>query len=445
MKTKKFGLYTAVSLVVANMIGTGVFTSLGFQVADINSGFAIVALWLLGGVAALFGALSYAELGATMPRSGGEYFYLSKIYHPGFGFLAGWVSFLVGFAAPVAAASMGLGMYMSVSLNLTEVLPGFLGEHPSKIIAAVVIILLTAMHAIDKKAGAAFQNIFTTLKILIVIVLVAIGFIYGDASIADFALDDNAISDMMSPAFAISLYFVSYSYSGWNAAAYIAGEIENPQRNIPLSLILGTSIVTVLYVLLNYVFMLVIPIPEMAGQLEIGYIFANKIWGTGIGNIMGMIIAVLLLSSVSSMIITGPRVTQVIGEDYSFFKWFSTKTKKDIPQRAIIIQSMISLVYVVTATFEQVITYIGFTLNLFTLFTVIGVLVYRKTHPNVKRPYKTFGYPVVPIIFILIGLWLAIYGVIFRPEESIAGLITTLSGLIVYRFANKKQQQNIVS
>ena len=280
---------------------------------------------------------------------------------------------------------------------------------------------------------------------MIVIVLVAIGFIYGDASIADFALDDNAISDMMSPAFAISLYFVSYSYSGWNAAAYIAGEIENPQRNIPLSLILGTSIVTVLYVLLNYVFMLVIPIPEMAGQLEIGYIFANKIWGTGIGNIMGMIIAVLLLSSVSSMIITGPRVTQVIGEDYSFFKWFSTKTKKDIPQRAIIIQSMISLVYVVTATFEQVITYIGFTLNLFTLFTVIGVLVYRKTHPNVKRPYKTFGYPVVPIIFILIGLWLAIYGVIFRPEESIAGLITTLSGLIVYRFANKKQQQNIVS
>lgn len=424
------------------MIGTGVFTSLGFQVMGIKSGFAIIFLWLLGGISALFGALTYAELGSSMPRSGGEYFYLSRIYHRAFGFLAGWISFLVGFAAPVAAASIAFGKYFSTSIDLSPYMPSFISvDFLPKLLAIVVVLLLTFIHSSDKKAGAAFQNIFTTLKILMVIVLIGIGFWFGNTTDISFTADSQAWSDIISPAFAVSIFFVSYSFSGWNAAAYIAGEIKNPSKNIPISLIVGTIIVAILYILLNYVFLTAVPISQLAGQVEVGYLFAGETLGTDGGQVMGGIIALLLLSSISSMVITGPRVTLVVGEDYSLLRWFSIKNKKDIPQRAIIIQAAISVIYILTSTFEQMITFIGFTLNLFTLFTAIGVFVMRKKEPNLKRPYKTLGYPIIPAIFILINLWILVYGLMYKPQEAIAGLVTTAAGLIVYFICEKKQKK----
>ncbi|MFC2096993.1 amino acid permease [Bacteroidota bacterium] len=443
MKNKKYGLYTAISLVVANMVGTGVFTSLGFQVLDISSGFSIVLLWLIGGIAALCGALSYAELGASMPRSGGEYFYLSKIYHPGLGFIAGWVSFLVGFAAPVAAASIAFSKYLTQSINFHSFLPETVSASTiSSVLAILIIVLISIVHLTNKKTGALFQNSFTTFKVLILVVLIIIGFIYGNTENISFKPDANAGKDIFSPAFAVALYFVLYSYSGWNAAAYIAGEIDRPSRNLPLSLIFGTLIVIVLYVLLNLVFLYAIPINEMAGELEIGYIFGLKIWGTGAGKIMGFIISFLLLSTISSMILTGPRVTQVMGEDYPLFKWLSFKNKRDIPQRAIIIQSIISVIYVLTSTFDQVITFIGFTLNIFAFLTVLGVIINRIKNPDMERPYKTIGYPVIPAIFLIINVWIMAYGLIYKPYESFAGIGVSLIGLLVYfygkRSINKK-------
>jgi len=430
LETKKYGFYTAMSLVVANMIGTGVFTSLGFQVLGISSGMAIVLLWLIGGVAALFGALSYSELGASMPRSGGEYYYLAKIYHPALGFLAGWVSFFVGFAAPIAAAAIAFGRYFAASIGVEG--EGFWPSHSTEILAVSVIVILTAVHLLDKKFGAAFQNVMTSLKILMVLVLVIAGLFAGDVQEVSYAFDAALWNDVFSDSFAVSLFWVAYAYSGWNAAAYIAGEIENPQKNIPLALITGTAIVTALYVLLNFVFLQVIPIPEMMGQLEVGHIFAQKIWGIELGNIMGIIISGLLVSSISSMVITGPRVTMVIGEDHKFLSWFSHKNKHDIPHRALLIQSGIAIAYILTASFEQVVLYIGFTLNLFTLLAVAGVIWNRVKRPSLERPYKTFGYPVVPILFMLLGLWMLYYGLAEKPKESIAGLIATVSGLAVY-------------
>ena len=442
MENKKFGLYTAISLVVANMIGTGVFTSLGFQVLDISSGFAIVLLWLLGGVAALCGALSYAELGAAMPRSGGEYFYLSKIYHPALGFTAGWISFLVGFAAPVAAASIAFGSYLNKSLNFYSFLPQSLPEGViTSILAIVIIISISIIHITNKKLGAIFQNSFTTIKVLILIILIIIGFVYGNTENISFKADSSALKDIISPAFAIALYFVAYSYSGWNAAAYIAGEIKDPAKNIPRSLILGTIIVIILYVLLNFVFLSTIPIGEMAGQIEIGYLFLGKIWGTQAGIIIGIVIALLLISTISSMILTGPRVTQVMGEDYPIIKWISKKSRTDIPIRAIIIQGIISIIYVVTSSFEQVITFIGFTLNIFTFLTVMGVIIHRVKHPEIERPYKTLGYPVIPVIFLIINSWILVYGLIYRPYESFMGIAVSLLGLIIYYFGRRKPNQ----
>jgi APA family basic amino acid/polyamine antiporter len=425
----KFGLNTAISIVVANMIGTGIFTSLGFQVISLKSGFALLLLWLLGGISALTGALAYSELGTSMPRSGGEYHFLSRIYHPALGFIAGWVSFIIGFAAPTAAAAIALGAYFNAALNLNLTI---LTLGLDKIIAIFVIIVISALHASDKVAGALFQNIFTSLKVITLLILIVLGFFSGIDQTLDFSVTRDSLLEITSPAFAISLFFVSYSYSGWNAAAYIAGEIKNPDKNIPRSLLTGTLIVTFLYVFITYVFLRVIPIRDMTGKIEIGYIFGSQIFGPHTSTVMGLIFSLLLLSTVSSMIITGPRVTQIMGEDYAILKWFAKRSKKEIPVRAIIIQSALSIGYILTSTFEQMITLIGFTLNVFTLLAVIGMMLNRRKKPDSDFVYRVKFYPVVPIIFILINSWIIIYGLIYRPMESLAGIGISLSGLIFY-------------
>jgi APA family basic amino acid/polyamine antiporter len=233
------------------------------------------------------------------------------------------------------------------------------------------------------------------------------------------------------------MFFVTFAYSGWNAAAYVAGEIENPHRNLPRSLITGTLFVIAIYVLLNFVFLYTVPLPEMAGKLEVGYVFATRVFGAGGGRILAGIIAFLLLSSISAMIIAGPRLSRVLGEDYYLFRGLGRQTKKEIPARAIVVQGLISAIYIVTATFDQVIVFIGFTLNLFTFLTVLGVMIMRKKRPDLPRPYKTLGYPVVPVIFLLIHIWILGYGLFYRPKESLAGLGITLIGLLVF-FADKK-------
>jgi len=425
----KFGISTAVSIVIANMIGTGIFTSLGFQVISIRSGFALLLLWLIGGISALIGAYAYAELGTAMPRSGGEYHFLSKIYHPVLGFMAGWVSFIIGFTAATAAAAMALGAYFTSALGIEA---SFLSLGLDRIIAIGVICLLVALHASNKIAGAWFQQVFTAIKVIAILVLIIIGFTTDTSQSISFSINREALREIISPAFAISLFFVSYSYSGWNAAAYIAGEIDKPGKNLPRSLIIGTLIVTVLYVVTTYVFLKVIPVDIMAGKIEIGYLFGNQIFSANTGAIMGIIFGVLLLSTVSSMIITGPRVTQVMGEDYKILKWFSKLTQREIPVRAILILGIISILYIITSTFEQVITLIGFTLNLFTMLTVTGLIINRRRNPGMSPPFKMKFYPVLPYIFILINLWILIYGLIYRPVESFAGILIAAAGGLFY-------------
>jgi len=436
MKNHSYGLYTSISLVIANMVGTGVFTSLGFQVLGIKSGFAIVMLWVLGGIISLLGALSYSELGVIYPQSGGEYTYLGKIYHPSIGFLAGWISFLVGFAAPVAAASIAFGKYLNSSIHLENHLPSFI--NPEILLAVFIIVVLTTIHSLDKFFGAAVQNVFTTFKITFLIILIILGLFFSNSTEISFAIDNNALSDIISPSFAISMFFVMYSYSGWNAAAYIAGEIKNPSKNIPLSLILGTFFVTLIYILLNFVFLKVIPVSELAGKIEIAYIFAEKIWGIQAGQFMGIIISILLISTLSSMIITGPRVSSIIGNNFHLFKILSKKTKKDIPAVAIIIQSCLSIIYILTSSFERVIIFVGFTLNLFTFLTVLGVIINRIKNKNTElnNNYKTPFYPYIPILFLIINVWILIYGFIFKPQESLVGLLFCAIGLGIYFFGN---------
>jgi APA family basic amino acid/polyamine antiporter len=422
-KIKKIGLVTTSAFVIANMVGTGVFTSLGFQLVGTSNIIAVMLLWILGGILALCGALVYSELGAAMPRSGGEYHYLSKIYHPWMGFLSGWVSITVGFAAPVALAAMALGNYTS------RVMPSVSPEP----IALGVVFALTLIHAYDVKFGGNFQNVFTSFKIILILVFIACGFLitphFQDLS---GVFKTFSFNDLLKPEFAVSLVWVSYAFSGWNASAYIASEIKNPQQTIPKSLLISTLIVTVLYFFLNFIFLLTAPVAELQNQVEVGYISATKIFGSTGGSMMAMLISVLLISTISSMIFVGPRVSQVMGEDIAILRFLSKKSKRGTPVYALIVQFCISFVLIITSTFESVLTYAGFTLNLFTFMTVLGVFVHRYKFKNADRPYKTWGYPVVPIFFLAVTLWILIYLIYQKPYESLMGFLTLFSGSVFY-------------
>jgi APA family basic amino acid/polyamine antiporter len=239
-------------------------------------------------------------------------------------------------------------------------------------------------------------------------------------------------SDFINPNFFVSLIYVTYAFSGWNASAYIASEIENPQKTIPKSLILSTLTVTVLYFMLNLVFLLTTPMTELKGQVDVGYISATKIFGPTGGNLMAMLISILLISTISSMVFVGPRVSQVMGEDMKVLKFLSRKSERGTPVNALILQFALSAFLIITSTFESVLTYAGFTLNLFTFLTVLGVFVHRYKFKNAVRPYKTWGYPFVPLIYLMVIFLTLCYLIYERPFESFMGFITVLSGFIIY-------------
>lgn len=427
MSTQKIGFNTAISLVIANMIGTGVFTSLGFQVLDIESGFAIMMLWLVGGVLSLCGALTYGEIGSAFPQSGGEYNYLSKLYHPSVGFLSGWVSVTVGFAAPVAAASTALGLYVNK----------IYGNVNPQLLAVSVILILTIIHSVNLKLGSAVQQGFTLIKVVIIVMFVGFGFYYHPQHSVDFSISSEGWKQILSPAFAVSLVFVTYAYSGWNAAAYIAGELKDPQKNLPKALIWGTLLVMGIYTVLNYIFLYSVPVSELKGVVEVGYLSANKIFGPDLGKFMSLIIALLLVSTVSAMILAGPRVMQAMGKDMHQLKVFSISNKNNVPYISVLFQSAISIALVLTSSFESLITYVGFTLNLFTFLTVMGIFILRTKHKHIQTSYKTPLYPLTPILFLLINGWILFFIFKNKTTESLFGLGTVALGFLVFKLTEK--------
>lgn len=440
-KLQKIGLTTAVTIVVANMIGTGVFTSLGFQLAGITHFFTIMMLWIVGGITALSGAFSYGELGAMFPRSGGEYHFLSKIYNPFVGFLSGWISVIVGFTAPIAAAAIAAGKYSSRVFVDTDVISSDYQAIAMKVIAITLTLIIAFVHTKKIKTISVFQNFFTGLKILLIIILIIFGFILSTAQNIDFLPNKESISAIFTGAFAVSLVFVMYAYSGWNASAYIANEIRKPQKNLPMSLFIGTLLVIVLYVPINAVFMYSTPISEMVMQEEVGYIASTHIFGPTGGIIMGLLISIGLISAISSMTWAGPRVIQVIGEDYKTFSFLSKKNKNGIPAKAIFLQTSIVLILVITSTFESIIYYIGFTLTLSSFMTVLGVYILRIKKPKLERPYKTWGYPITPAIFLAVALWMMVFIIKDKPIIALFSFATISVGAIVY-YINKKKTKN---
>ena len=422
------GFYTACGIVIANIIGTGVFTSLGFQVADIQSGFALLMLWVVGGIAALCGALCYGELSAALPRSGGEYHFLSEIYHPAVGFMAGFISATVGFAAPVALAAMAFGKYFHGVFNFG-----------SPILLSFVLVWITALfHFGNLRLGSAFQNLWTLVKLLLIAALIGAGLLFEQKQPLTFLPHATDTMSIFSGAFAVALVYVMYSYSGWNASSYIIGEVKDPERNVPRSLLVGTIIVMVAYVLLNAVFLATTPEAELRGQIEVGLISGKHIFGDQGGRIVGAIICLGLISSISSMTWIGPRVTMSMGEDHWFLRFLGRKNSEGVPANAVLVQLLIVNLLLLTRSFELVVVYIQFALLLCSLLTVIGVIVLRISRPNISRPYRVWLYPAPPILFAAITIWMMIYLLRSKTTESVAGLVTAIAGLFLYFCAGRR-------
>src|SRR5215470_16444704 len=411
VKIARVSTITATAIAVADMIGIGVFTSLGFQVREIPSGFSLLMLWVVGGLTALCGALSYAELAAALPRSGGEYNFLSRIYHPALGFLAGWVSATVGFAAPTALAAMAFGVYFE------GVLPGI----PPLALGLGVVWIVALVHLIGIRHGSTFQNVSTAIKVILIVAFIVAGFTVGNPQPISFVPSARDLDHLFSAPFAISLVFVMYSYSVCNVATYIVDEVREPERSLPFSLLAATLIVLVLSVALNAVFLYTTPIQSMIGQLDVALIASKHIFNEPGSQIVSSLICIGLISSVSAMMWIGPRVTMTMGEDISALRFFARTTKAGVPRAAILLQLAVSSVLLSTQTFEAVLDFIQFTLTACTFLAVLGVIVLRRTQPLLPRPYLVWGYPITPVIFLTVTAFMTYYLITQRPMQSLTG------------------------
>lgn len=428
-EVSKYTLQVGIALVIANMIGTGIFTALGYQVGPLPSGFVIIMLWLLGGLIALSGALTYAEISTTLKRSGGEYFYLGEIFHPLIGFVSGWMSAAVGFAGAVSAVALAIGSYSSGLFNL-----------PEKLVAVSSIIIISGIHLFGVKTGGRLQTILTTIKLSLIVFFCLAPLFFYDRSFSGitFLPQQGDLDLILSPGFAVSLVFVVYAYTGWNAAAYIAGNLENPTINLPRALLVGTIIVVIVYLALNSMFLFVSTFKELEGQNDIGNVVAVKLFGEKIGQLFSALFSIALLSTLSAITIAGPRVTEAMGEDYPALKKLSAKNRFDMPYLSVFLQAGWSIFLVLVSSFKEIIQYISISLSIFSMFTVAGIFILRKTHH--ERPFRLPFFPLPPLIFIVVTCWMIYY--MFREDPKIIfySLATMVPGVILYFSVAKKNE-----
>lgn len=418
----------ATAIVVADMIGVGVFTSLGFQVKDIPSGFSILLLWTVGGLVALCGAFSYGELGAMFPRSSGEYNFLSRAYHPAFGFLAGWISATVGFAAPVALAAMAFGEYAKAVFRLASPMA----------LAVGLVLLVSVVQLAGVKHSSTFQLISTALKIVLITAFLVAGFFVGSPQPVSFAPDVGGLAQIVSAPFAIGLVFVMYSFSGWNAATYITGEIRDARQNLPRALLVGTLIVMVLYIALNAVFLRTAPMDKLAGQIDVASISGTYIFGEIGGRVVAAMICIGLVSSISAMMWIGPRVTMTMGEDLPALRIFARRSQGGAPVFAILFQLAVACLMLLTRSFEAVLDFIQFALLFSSFFAVLGVIKLRIMRPDLPRPYRAWGYPLTPLVFLLVTGFMMYYLFTERPLQALLGMLMMMSGLLIYAIFRKR-------
>lgn len=422
---RKLRLFSLTNIVIGDMIGAGIFTTSGLLLAQLHNPFLLLMLWVVGGAIALSGALSYGELGAKYPEAGGDYAFLSRLYSPLLGFLSGWISFLVGFSAPVAASSLAFSEY-TMRILPPELIPQQL-ELVKKLLAVGIILVFTLIHYFGLHSGSRVQNILTVIKIGLIVVFVGVGFVFGEGSLEHFRPEDGSSFPTANPrTIGLALMWIMFAYSGWNASTYVGSEVFNPLKNIPRSLIIGTFAVTVLYLLLNLLYVYALAPDEMKGVISIGGLTANNLFNRSLDQLFSLFIALILLSAISVLTIIGPRVYYAMARSGHFFGMASRINRARVPGASILMQSSLAVIYVASGSFEQIITFLSFSLGIFPIIVVIGVF---KLRMNKKTVLKMPGYPILPAFFVLSSTIILVLAFLERPVESSIALGIVAAGV----------------
>ncbi len=424
---RRLGLSSATSVVVANMIGTGIFTTTGLMLARLESGWMVLLCWLLGGMVALAGALSYAELATMMPHAGAEYVYLREIYGQPAAFLTGWTSFFVGFSAPIAASAVACAAY----LTSAGLLPGtWLAQKGT---AAGIVVALTALHYCGVQRGARAQNILTGLNLVVLVGLVLLGFLAGRGSWQFLRSSSDFWARGHPTQLGVALLWAMFAYSGWNASAYLAEEVQRPARTLPRSLLLGTLAVTLVYLLVNLLLFYAAPPAALRGVVAVGEVAARRLVSAQAASWLAVLISLALISAVSAFVFIGPRVYYAMARDGLFFRFAARiHPRFETPGFSIAAQGLCAVLMILTGTFEQLLTYIGFALGIFPWMAVAGVLLLRRRQPARERPYPVWGYPLVPTFYLVAMAYILSVSLLNRPLPALLALLTVASGLPVY-------------
>ncbi len=449
---RQLGVLSATALVVSNMIGVGIFTTTGFLAGDLGTPGLVIGIWIVGAALALAGAMCYSELAVNFPRSGGEYTYLTEAWGPTWGFVDGWVSFFAGFSAPVAAAAIAAAAYAAVVFPALAADPAnprtlslglvTLQLSGTNLLAVGVVLLFTLINLAGIGQVARLQNLLTALKLFVILALIVLGFTIGDGDWGHFAAPSaRSATDGIVGQFAVSLIFVFYGYSGWNAATYVAEEIRNPTRTLPIALVFGTIIVAALYVLLNVLYIYANPLSELTGIVAVAAKAATSLFGEGSARWFSLAMAVSLLATVNAMSLIGPRVYFAMARDGAFFRSAARvhPTWKS-PWIAVLAQGACAMVLILTGTFESLVAYIGFLLFLFSALAVLSLFKLRRRANWKPLKWVSFAYPLVPLLYVSMNVWVFIYFARMRQIEAVWSLLTVATGAAVYHFYIRGRQ-----
>jgi APA family basic amino acid/polyamine antiporter len=426
------------------MIGTGIFTTSGFLAGDLGSPKLVLWIWVVGAICAFLGAICYSELGVNLPSSGGEYVYLTRAFGPTWGFMSGWVSFFAGFSAPIAAAALAFCDYIgyffpAVRQENARVIFGS-GEWTfhfggAQTCACFLVLVLTILNCLGVQRVARIQNVLTGAKVLALITFIVLALTIGHGDWGHLSMNAVRTAKTSLPEqFAISMFWVYFSYSGWNAATYVAEELRNPARTLPAALGIGTCLVAILYIALNLVFIYAAPLEDLKGQVAVGAIAASRLFGPEVASLFSALLALTLITMINAMVTIGPRVYYAMARNGAFLA-AAAKIHPTwrTPVLAIVAQGICAMVLTITP-FPQLVLYIGFLLNIFAVLSVASLMYLRRQAGWRKLRVVSFCYPLFPVLFILVGLWMTVQGLQFKPYVSLAAAITVVAGALVYHF-----------
>jgi APA family basic amino acid/polyamine antiporter len=440
---RSIGVFHAAALVVANMIGAGIFTTTGFPAEALGNPLWIYGLWLLGGALALCGALCYAELGAAIPKPGGEYQYLREAFGGSFALMSALVSLTAGFSAPIASAVKSFFQYLSHYVPWLAV-PALGGGLSHADLASLALVwVLVAIHSRRASIGIGFTSLVTVLKVLSIVLIILATLVIGRGHLSSLtqgaqALGPRSTGDFFAAA-STSLIFVMFCYSGWNSASYLAGELRNPTRDLPRALLFGTALVIVLYVGLNLVYFYGTPVEQLAGKVEVALVASENLFGAAGATCVTLVLCISLLACASAMTVVGPRVYYAAGRDFPPLEVLArVRPETGTPVAALIVQGLVTSSFIILGKVDQIQQYAGFTLSLFATMAVTSLIALRVRSPQLARPFRVPGYPFVPIAFIGVSVWTMVWAFRGRPLESTLGLLTVAAGGIVHPLLKRR-------